>query len=84
MVSLRVLEAQVQQAKTERNLAAINKQNTPIGAPRDGQIGEAYVRPEQDVSAGSNLMSLVPRKYGGSPISKKRKLPASRSDSLPP
>ncbi len=60
MVSKRVLAAQVKTAQAEKDLSVINRNNTVVVAPRDGQIGEASVRPGQYVSSGSQLMSLVP------------------------
>lgn len=59
-VSRESLEGQVDQAQAQVDLARINLANTVIRAPRDGQISEASVRVGQYVSAGSQLMFLVP------------------------
>ncbi|MCC2978039.1 HlyD family secretion protein [Sphingomonas sp. PL-96] len=59
-VSRESLEGQVDQAEAQVDLARINLGNTVIRAPRDGQISEASVRVGQYVSAGSQLMFLVP------------------------
>lgn len=54
------LEAQVKTAKAQRDLARINLANTVIYAPKTGQLSEASVRQGQYVSAGSQLLFLVP------------------------
>ncbi len=54
------LEAQVQAAEAQLGLAKIDLANTIVHAPRDGQLGEASVRLGQYVTAGSQLMFLVP------------------------
>lgn len=54
------LEAQVKTAKAQRDLARINLANTVIYAPKAGQLSEASVRQGQYVSAGSQLLFLVP------------------------
>lgn len=54
------LEAQVKTAKAQRDLARINLANTIIYAPKAGQLSEASVRQGQYVSAGSQLLFLVP------------------------
>ncbi|ALN75043.1 HlyD family secretion protein [Aureimonas sp. AU20] len=59
-VNKRSLEASVRVADARIGLARINLSNTVIRAPRDGQVSEASVRPGQYVSAGSQLMFLVP------------------------
>ncbi len=59
-VSRKGLEAAVRTADAQVHLAEINLANTVIRAPRDGQVSEASVRPGQYVSAGSQLMFLVP------------------------
>ncbi|MEN3793023.1 HlyD family secretion protein [Fulvimarina sp. MAC3] len=59
-VSKKGLAAAVRTAEAQVHLAEINLSNTVVRAPRDGQIGEATVRPGQYVSAGSQLMFLVP------------------------
>ncbi len=55
-------EAQIKQAEAQRDLAQINLDNTIITAPRDGQLGEASVRLGQYVSAGTQVIFLVPDK----------------------
>lgn len=59
-VSRGALEAQVRMAEAQLALAKIDMANTVIRAPRDGQVSEATVRPGQYVTAGSQLMFLVP------------------------
>ncbi len=54
------LQAQVKTAKAQRDLARINLANTVIYAPKAGQLSEASVRQGQYVSAGSQLLFLVP------------------------
>ncbi len=54
-VSRGALQAQVKAAAAQLGLA-----NTEVRAPRDGQVGEASVRLGQYVTAGSQLMFLVP------------------------
>lgn len=55
------LEAQVKSAQAALELARIDLSNTLIRAPRAGQLGESTVRLGQFVSAGSQLMFLVPQ-----------------------
>ncbi|KQT82863.1 hemolysin secretion protein D [Aurantimonas sp. Leaf443] len=59
-VSKRGLEASVRTAQAQVDLARINLDNTIVHSPRAGQVGEASVRPGQYVTAGSQLMFLVP------------------------
>jgi multidrug resistance efflux pump len=59
-VSREGLEANVASARAQLQTARINLANTVIVAPRDGQVSEASVRPGQYVSAGSQLLYLVP------------------------
>ncbi len=59
-VSRGSLQAQVRQSEAAVELAQINLANTVIHAPRDGQLSEASVRVGQYVSAGTQLMYLVP------------------------
>ena len=59
-VSREGFEAQIGSAQAQVRLAQINLENTVIRAPRDGQLGEASVRLGQYVTAGSQLMFLVP------------------------
>ncbi|MFP5393406.1 MAG: HlyD family secretion protein [Gammaproteobacteria bacterium] len=54
------LEAQVKNAQAQLELARIDLANTVVKAPRDGQVGEATVRLGQFVSAGTQLLFLVP------------------------
>ena len=54
------LEAQVSTAEAQLALAKIDLSNTVIRAPRDGQVSEASVRRGQYVTAGSQLLFLVP------------------------
>ncbi|MFC5478547.1 HlyD family secretion protein [Massilia suwonensis] len=54
------LEAQVSIAQAQVELAKIDLANTVIRAPRDGQVSEASVRRGQYVTAGSQLLFLVP------------------------
>lgn len=59
-VSRAGLEAQVKAAEAQLGLARIDLANTVISAPRDGQVSEATVRLGQYVTAGSQLLFLVP------------------------
>ncbi|MGV8959551.1 MAG: HlyD family secretion protein [Stenotrophomonas sp.] len=61
-VSRKGLEAKVETAQAQLELAKIDLANTVIVAPRAGQISEASVRAGQYVTAGSQLMFLVPDK----------------------
>ena len=54
------LEAQVQAAEAQLGLAQIDLSNTVVRAPRDGQLSEVSVRLGQYVTAGSQLLFLVP------------------------
>jgi multidrug resistance efflux pump len=55
------LQAAVASAEAAVRLADIDLQNTRIVAPRDGRLGEVAVRIGQYVSAGTQLMTIVPR-----------------------
>jgi multidrug resistance efflux pump len=55
------LNAQVQGAEAQLATARINLSNTVIHAPADGQVSEVSVRLGQYVSAGSQLLFLVPQ-----------------------
>lgn len=55
------LQAQVAMAEASLHLAEIDLANTVILAPGDGQVSEVSVRLGQYVSAGSQLLYLVPR-----------------------
>jgi multidrug resistance efflux pump len=59
-VSRAGLQAQVKLAEAQITLAQIDLANTIIRAPRDGQVSEASVRVGQYVTAGSQLLFLVP------------------------
>ncbi len=54
------LSAAVENAQAALRLAQIDLDNTIIRAPTDGQLGEIGVRTGQYVTAGTQLMSLVP------------------------
>jgi len=54
------LQAQVSMAEAQLALAKIDLANTVVKAPRDGQVSEATVRRGQYVTAGSQLLFLVP------------------------
>ena len=54
------LEAGVSGAEAAVELAEIDLGNTIIKAPRDGRIGEVGVRLGQYVTAGAQLMAIVP------------------------
>ncbi len=54
------LEAKVASAEAALELARIDLDNTVIRAPRDGQLSEASVRLGQYVTAGTQLLFLVP------------------------
>lgn len=60
MVNRKTLEAAVQNAQAVVKLAEIDLQNTRITAPQDGQLGEIGARLGQYVTAGTQVMSLVP------------------------
>jgi multidrug resistance efflux pump len=61
-VSRQSLEAAVQGAEAAVHLAEIDLQNTKIVAPQDGRLGEIGARVGQYVSAGTQLLALVPDK----------------------
>ena len=54
------LQAQVEIAESTLKRAQIDLDNTVIQAPRDGQVSEVTVRQGQYVTAGSQLLYLVP------------------------
>lgn len=56
------LEAAVQGAEAAVRLAEIDLQNTRIVAPQDGRLGEVGARVGQYVSAGTQLLAVVPEK----------------------
>lgn len=55
------LEAAVESAKAQLRLAQIDLDNTIIRAPADGQLSEIGVRVGAYVTAGTQLLSVVPR-----------------------
>jgi multidrug resistance efflux pump len=55
------LSANVEAAKAQVRLAEIDLDHTVIRAPQAGQLSEVGVRQGQYVTAGTQLMSLVPR-----------------------
>ena len=59
-VSRAGLEAQAQAAQAQLGLAKIDLANTVVRAPRAGQLSEVSVRLGQYVTAGSQLLFLVP------------------------
>lgn len=56
------LEAAVASAKAQLRLAQIDLDNTVIRAPADGQLSEIGVRQGAYVTAGTQLLSIVPHK----------------------
>jgi len=62
LVNRQSLEAAVEGAEAAVRLAEIDLQNTRIVAPQDGRLGEVGARVGQYVSAGTQLMALVPEK----------------------
>lgn len=60
LVNRQSLEAAVQGAQAAVRLAEIDLQNTSIVAPEDGQLGEVGARVGQYVSAGTQLLTIVP------------------------
>jgi multidrug resistance efflux pump len=59
-VNRQSLEAAVQGAEAAVRLAEIDLQNTRIVAPQDGRLGEVGARIGQYVSAGTQLLAVVP------------------------
>ena len=57
------LEAAVEGARAQLHLARIDLDNTVIRAPVDGQLSEVGVRNGAFVTAGTQLMFLVPRDF---------------------
>jgi multidrug resistance efflux pump len=55
------LSANVEAARAQVRLAEIDLDHSVIRAPQAGQLGEVGVRQGQYVTAGTQLMSLVPR-----------------------
>ncbi len=62
LVNRQSLEAAVQGAQAAVRLAEIDLQNTKIVAPDDGELGEVGTRVGQYVSAGTQLMTVVPER----------------------
>jgi len=60
LVNRSSLEAAVQGAEAAVRLAEIDLQNTRIAAPQDGRLGEVGARVGQYVSAGTQLLAVVP------------------------
>ncbi len=61
VIERETLKARLSSAEAARALAEINLENTRVTAPRDGTLGQIQVRAGQYVSAGSQLVSLVPK-----------------------
>ncbi len=61
IVARQGLDADLHNAEAAVELAKIDLQNTHIQAPRDGKLGEVGVRFGQYVTAGTQLVSLVPK-----------------------
>lgn len=59
-VSRAALQAKAKSAEAALGLARIDMDNTVVTAPADGQLSEASVRQGQYVTAGSQLLFLVP------------------------
>ncbi|MCP4561557.1 MAG: HlyD family secretion protein [Bosea sp.] len=72
------LEAAVQGAEAAVHLAEIDLQNTRITAPQDGRLGEVSARLGQYVSAGTQLMALVPSQVWVIANFKETQLPGMR------
>jgi multidrug resistance efflux pump len=62
LVNRQSLEAAVQGAEAAVHLAQIDLQNTRILAPEDGRLGEVGARLGQYVSAGTQLLAIVPER----------------------
>ncbi len=62
-VSRHELEAAVEAARAAVRLAEIDLSNAVITAPSPGQLGQIGARRGQYVTAGSQLVSLVPREF---------------------
>jgi multidrug resistance efflux pump len=60
LATYRINKAKVAQAEANLQLANINLSNTLVVAPRSGQLGEASVRLGQYVTAGTQVVFLVP------------------------
>jgi multidrug resistance efflux pump len=62
LVNRSSLEAAVQGAEAAVRLTEIDLQNTRIVAPQEGRLGEVGARVGQYVSAGTQLLAVVPEK----------------------
>ncbi|GGE38895.1 hemolysin secretion protein D [Agaricicola taiwanensis] len=62
IVNRQSLEAAVEGAEAAVHLAEIDLQNTRVVAPEDGRLGEVGARLGQYVSAGTQLVALVPNR----------------------
>lgn len=62
LTNRQALDAAVQGAQASVRLAEIDLQNTRIVAPEDGRLGEIGARVGQYVSAGTQLLALVPER----------------------
>lgn len=60
LVGRGALQAQVEGAKAAQGLAQFELSRTEIRAPRDGRLGEVSARVGQLVTAGTQLMAIVP------------------------
>jgi len=78
IVNRQSLEAAVQGAEAAVHLAEIDLQNTRVTAPQDGRLGEVSARLGQYVSAGTQLMSLVPAQIWVIANFKETQLPGMR------
>lgn len=63
IVSRQSLEAAVEGAEAAVRLAEIDLQNTRIVAPEDARLGEVGARLGQYVSAGTQLLTVVPKRF---------------------
>ena len=61
LVNRKALLADIENAKAALSLARIDLANTEIRAPLDGQLGQIGVRLGAYVTAGTQLMALVPK-----------------------
>jgi len=82
IVNRQSLEAAVEGAQAAVHLAEIDMQNTRITAPQDGRLGEVSARLGQYVSAGTQLMALVPAQTWVIANFKETQLPGMRVGQL--
>ncbi|TNB49120.1 HlyD family secretion protein [Martelella lutilitoris] len=78
IIDRETLKARLASAEAARTLARINLENTRIIAPRDGTLGQVQVHSGQYVSAGSQLVSLVPQNVWVIANYKETQLPGMR------